>query len=83
MTGFASHAAPVRLRAAHILGEVSKFPAKSFGSPGKMVIFARFIYFRIYGNQKRVLRWLLKNRHFLLPKSKSALRLKMRKRILP
>lgn len=35
------------------------------------------------GTQKRVLRWLLKNRHFLLPKSKSALRLKMRKRILP
>ena len=36
----------------------------------------------IYGNQKCVLRWLLKNRHFLLPKSMSALRLKMCKRIL-
>ena len=69
--------------AAHILCEVSKFPAKSFGGTGKMVIFARFIYFRIYGTQKRVLRWLLKIRFFLLLRSKSARLLKMCRRQLP
>lgn len=47
-------------------------------------LYLRDLYASAYaGTKKRVLKWLLKNRHFLLPRSKSALRLKMRKRILP